>query len=642
MSRIGQHVAGAVLATAILGFTVFYAADRGYQRVDRLAQDATQAALAERDFEFLEALVAQWLVSLDLLYGHGGAYYWEGANQQAISTTDLIARLAEAQTITGEDAARVSELVSSADETSREYAFLSEPMLRERGEILRVRSDELTGDFVAWLESARENSSDRFENLTQRVVDQRRRSLHQAIASSLVYAAVLSGIWLWLSRRLVTPIERLTDAARRGEPPPPADDVRVSELRSLNETLASYVGQIRAESRAAREAEAIAKALSTELESILSTAPSSILTFDGDRRVATANRAAETDFRRSHDELIGAPVDTLLATIEGDDPLAEGSFEVQGLRGDGDSFPCLLAVSSTAGREAPQSFTVVARDISAQRNLEIELRQAQKLESVGQLAAGIAHEINTPVQFVSDSVTFLEEAFTDLVGVLNSYKDTVASQGLAAEATKSLVEVEEEADLEFVLSEGPEAIKRSLDGLSRVASIVRAMKDFAHPGSKEKVVSDLNHAIDTTLTVARGEYKYIAELELSLGEIPGVPCHLSDLNQVFLNLVVNAAHAIEVDRAGTGETGVIRVETRRRDGEVIVSVSDDGCGIPEDVRDRVFDPFFTTKTVGKGSGQGLAIAYNCVVEQHGGRLWFETDTGKGTTFYIALPLEDAP
>jgi signal transduction histidine kinase/uncharacterized membrane protein affecting hemolysin expression len=280
-------------------------------------------------------------------------------------------------------------------------------------------------------------------------------------------------------------------------------------------------------------------------------------------------------------------------------------------------------------------------DVTDQRRLENDLAQAQKLESVGRLAAGVAHEINTPVQFVSDSVLFVREAMDDLTGIVDKYRELrVAAEqgqdvGTAAIAAK---EAEDDADLDYILENAPVALDRARDGLSRVAAIVRSMKEFAHPDRKEMVQADLNQAIASTLVIASNEYKYVAEVQTEFGEIPPVNCYAGEINQVVLNLIVNAAHAIGDVVKGTPEKGCIRVSTRVVDGQVEIAIADSGKGIPVEVRSRIFDPFFTTKEVGKGTGQGLAIARTVVVDKHKGTLHFETELGKGTTFFIRLPV----
>lgn len=279
------------------------------------------------------------------------------------------------------------------------------------------------------------------------------------------------------------------------------------------------------------------------------------------------------------------------------------------------------------------------REMEDRKRMEVELRHAQKIEAVGMLAAGIAHEINTPIQFVGDSTAFLGESFGDLFALVDRYRS--AYSGLPAgekEAlSAALAEAEAAADLEYLQEEIPKAVARTREGVGRVAAIVQAMKEFGHPSGAEKRPADLNAALKNTLIVARNEYKYLADVQLDLGPIPPVPCHIGDLNQVFLNLVVNAAHAVGDVVASSGRRGLIRVRTHDEDEHVVVSVEDSGGGIPPEIRQRVFDPFFTTKEVGRGTGQGLAISHAIVVDKHGGTLSFDTVEGEGTTFLVRLP-----
>ena len=212
-------------------------------------------------------------------------------------------------------------------------------------------------------------------------------------------------------------------------------------------------------------------------------------------------------------------------------------------------------------------------------------------------------------------------------------------QAPAFEAQRSaLDERRDQADVSFVEVEAPKAVENILEGVSRVAKIVSAMKGFAHPGGAEKTLTDLNQALETTIVVATNEWKNIARVETLFGDIPLVPCRLGEINQVFLNLLVNAAHAVESNVNRTGEKGTITVRTYVKGETVVVAIADDGSGIPPEIRRRIFDPFFTTKAVGRGTGQGLAIAHRVVVEQHGGVIDFTSELGKGTTFYVRLPL----
>ncbi|MFG0304965.1 MAG: ATP-binding protein [Phycisphaerales bacterium JB040] len=282
-------------------------------------------------------------------------------------------------------------------------------------------------------------------------------------------------------------------------------------------------------------------------------------------------------------------------------------------------------------------------DVTERRQLETQLAQAQKLESIGQLAAGIAHEINTPTQFISDNVRFLRDNFGAMLGVIDGYAaqlDPGASPKSWEERAREIRGTLDSLDYEYLRTEIPEAIEQSLEGLERVSTIIRAMKDFSHPARCEKEALDLNKAIETTATICRNRWKYVAELEFDFDpDLPHVECLGAEINQVFLNLIVNASDALatRVD-SGAGERGRIVVRTRRVGGCVEVRVIDNGPGIPAEILGRVFDPFFTTKEVGAGTGQGLAICRDVVRHKHGGSLTCESTPGVRTEFVVVLPI----
>jgi len=272
--------------------------------------------------------------------------------------------------------------------------------------------------------------------------------------------------------------------------------------------------------------------------------------------------------------------------------------------------------------------------------MEIQLRHAQKLESIGQLAAGIAHEINTPTQFIGDNLRFLQDVFIDLLGLLGQFKlllEAARGQSFAKGMTEEIEKTILAINLPDLEKEIPQSTAQALSGVLRVAKIVQAMKDFSHPGTETKVPVDLNRAIESTLTVCRNEWKYVADLQTDFdSSLPLVCCLPGEFNQAILNIVVNAAHAI-ADATHGKSKGTIGVSTRRDGDKVEIRIRDSGTGIPETARGRIFDPFFTTKEVGKGTGQGLAIARSVVVDKHQGEIFFETEMGQGTTFVIRLP-----
>jgi signal transduction histidine kinase len=289
--------------------------------------------------------------------------------------------------------------------------------------------------------------------------------------------------------------------------------------------------------------------------------------------------------------------------------------------------------------------SALKEEIVARKRVEVELRLAQKLEAVGRLAAGIAHEINTPLQSVTGSVYFASQSVKDLLGLVDAYRSAHRARGETSspdEIDARLTTAEIAADLPFLLDNLPQSLELAQEGLSRVATIVHSIKEFAHPDAAEMKRIDLNRAVETTLAIARNEYTSVAEVETDLGELPLVNCHGGELNQVLLNLIVNAAHTIEDAVRHTSKKGRITIRTHRAGDYAVVSVSDTGAGIPLDIRNRVFDPFFTTKEVGKGTGQGLAIARSVIVKRHGGEISFETELGRGTTFLVKVPIRSPP
>ncbi len=270
-------------------------------------------------------------------------------------------------------------------------------------------------------------------------------------------------------------------------------------------------------------------------------------------------------------------------------------------------------------------------ELSDRKRLELELRHAEKLRAVGQLASGVAHEINTPVQFVGDSLSFLDDAFREIDALIGAIEGVDATRELLGKS-----------DMAYLREEIPAALSRARDGTGRVATIVRALKTLAHPDEIEQQMADLGDAIHNTLVVVANELKFVADVELALAPDVRVRCHVGEIQQVLINLLVNAAHAIADRHRPAGTRGKIRISTVVDGRDVLLSVSDDGGGIPEPIRHRIFEPFFTTKPVGTGTGQGLSLVHSMIVDHHGGHLTFTSEMGVGTTFSITLPIDGRP
>jgi PAS domain S-box-containing protein len=324
------------------------------------------------------------------------------------------------------------------------------------------------------------------------------------------------------------------------------------------------------------------------------------------------------------------------------------------VRKDGSRFWAQTALTATRDEQGQlRGFSKITHDLTERkqaeeqrRQIESTLRQAQKLEAIGQLAAGIAHEINTPIQYTDHNLRFLQESFADLKQLLDHHQILLLAAETGKIPPELVLEVRRRLDQitdAHLVGEIPLAIDEALQGTERVAHIVRAMKEFSHPGTGNKdkpAPTNLNQAIESTITVARHEWKYVAEMVTKFDpDLPPVPLFAGEFNQVILNLLVNAAHAIgEISGRDDRKKGTITISTHRDNGWVEVRLSDTGRGIPESIQHRIFEPFFTTKGVGKGTGQGLALARSVIVDRHHGELRFETGLGKGTCFIIRLPL----
>ncbi len=422
------------------------------------------------------------------------------------------------------------------------------------------------------------------------------------------------------------------------------------EMEEINRQLENAL-------RKSQELAMEAEASDLEKSILLASIPSILISVNSSGRIIQWNTAAEKHFGIPAERVLGNEFQTLPISWN----WAKVSEAMDRCRVKGETVrldeiayrnerndPCFLSVTINPLKRdmnEKSGLLLLAEDITERKILVSQLNQAQRLESIGQLAAGIAHEINTPTQYIGDNIRFLQDAFKDVLTVLKLYEDLVGEEDAKCLKGEKIAKIREQwrkLDMDYLISETPAAISEALEGVARVSKIVLAMKEFSHPHEMEKVAYDMNKAIESTVTVAKNEWKYIADIDLQLDRsLPQVPCLPGEINQVLLNLIVNATHTISdaVGESGTVK-GRITISTKNMGEYAEIRVCDTGTGIPEEIRERVFDPFFTTKEVGKGSGQGLSIAHMIITEKHHGRIFFETEMGVGTTFIIQLPLQD--
>jgi PAS domain S-box-containing protein len=424
---------------------------------------------------------------------------------------------------------------------------------------------------------------------------------------------------------------------------------RTDELMKSSEELKRQIKKRKIAKRTIKEAH-------REINHLISSLPTILIGLTRENEIIHWNTVAEKVFKITAAEVIGSTLDQ--CGIEWDwQKIADGisqsrtegcSFRIDNINfrnPEGEERYLGLTITPFDGEtNSILGVTIIGADITDRVKFEAKLLQSHKMEAIGQLAAGIAHEINTPTQFVGDNTRFVQDAFGDLIQACNLYKELikVAKSGPVSEQQiESLEKRFAELDIGYLEEEVPLAIQQTLKGVDRITNIVQAMKIFAHPGGIAKEPIDINKEIEKTITITRNEWKYVARLITDFDSaLPAVPCHRAEFNQVILNLIVNAAHAIE-DLSGKNppEKGTIKISTGRDGNWAEIRISDTGVGIPEAIRHRIFDLFFTTKAPGRGTGQGLAIAHSVIVEKHNGTINLETEDGQGTAFILRLPID---
>ena len=424
---------------------------------------------------------------------------------------------------------------------------------------------------------------------------------------------------------------------------------RTAELLKSDEELKRQIKKRKKAKRTVKKAH-------REIEHLISSLPAILIGLSRENQIIHWNTVAEKVLETPAVDVMGLTLNQCGLEWDWDkvsDGIAKSQAEGRNVRVDNIHYRNLhgeerylgLTITPFNGKNSSiLGLTIIGADITDRVKFEAQLHQSQKMEAIGQLAAGIAHEINTPTQFVGDNTRFLQDAFDDLIETCSLYKESIKAAKSGTLSEERIKDVEKrfaELDTAYLEEEVPQAIEQTLKGVDRITHIVQAMKIFAHPGGGEKEPIDINKEIEKTIIITRNEWKYVAELITDFdATLPTVPCHRAEFNQVILNLIVNAAHAIaDANGDQSSERGTIRVSSTLTGNWAEIRISDTGHGIPEEIRHRVFDLFFTTKEPGRGTGQGLAIAHSVIVDKHRGKLDIETGEDRGTTFVIRLPVE---
>jgi two-component system, NtrC family, sensor kinase len=315
-------------------------------------------------------------------------------------------------------------------------------------------------------------------------------------------------------------------------------------------------------------------------------------------------------------------------------------FESYIRRKNGTNYPCRVSLHRTQFEEL-DVWVLFVNDLSEQKSLEAKLLQAQKLEALGTLASGIAHEINTPMQCVVGNFEFLQKCFTKMTAVSDRMIELLDESSVDWSVEREqLMALRIENNHDFTRKQMPMALKEAAESSQKIVSIVRAMTTLSHPGTEDAVLTDIHEIIQNATIISRHHWKLAAELELNFSaDVPPIYGFPAELSQVFINLIVNATDAI-IEKNGPNPTtlGLIAIDSTLSKDKVIIRVGDTGCGIPLELRQKIFDPFFTTKEVGKGTGQGLSISHAVIVGKHQGSLTVSSEVGLGTVFTIELPV----
>jgi|GEM_PF-3511959 len=628
-----------------------------YTRLEALRQIGEQDAATAFDIERFHTMASQWFVTIDLFFGYEQTYLANGIQNQAKDLIEVSNRLKE-NPLNSDRYAQLEKLSNLTRQISKivtEASVLNGETREQDWNEHILNFDTKSIEFAKTTETAVTGAKKHSTLRADSIAQARRDLYHSLYFSAATYFLAVILAWRWATQNTVKPIEALARAALAGSDGKQKfktiDTGGPYEVRRLRESIQAYAANLEAEKTRAKAEAQRAMQAKQRIDTFLHTAPNAILSVKSNGRILSANRASHRIFGYASSESTKLCLSNLLPELnEPAMQLTEAAAngctigaDWEGRKKNGDLFPTEIFVSSMTV-EGESVYVVIIHETTQRKRIESQLAQAEKLKSIGQLSAGIAHEINSPVQYIGDNVEFLRDSILTLFQLVEEYAQFLETNSDISEIDrfiKTAGELEEQLDIAFLKTEAPTAAAQTMEGVAQVRRIVSSMKTFSHPGQDFPLPADLNSIIEGAITIAANEWKYIAELETNLAEgLPTISCYAGELGQVITNLTINAAHAIE-ETANTNEKGIIRISTLETDSGIEIRVADTGAGIPDSIKDQIFDPFFTTKTVGKGTGQGLSIAYS-VIKKHQGSIGVESEEGVGTTFILTLPLHPAP
>ena len=593
-----------------------------------------ELTLKNNEVKNLETLTTQWLTTLDLFLVNRQTYLYEGMRQEALTINRINSFLKAPENIIIDE--RIKQTIAICHNLQLTADINNDDIWQEAIQ----ETDKITINIDQPIIALKRNIKKEINRIDQKIFTQ--KSIQKISIYILLVIIVFFTFFMlrWACKNIVNPIQKLTSLTQKVDID--SSDFNLDgpkEIKQLSKQTGNYILALLKAKEVALEESVKSRYATLRFKNIMETAGDAIVCTDKDGQILEMNQSFRSIINIHRNDDASFNLNDYIPCFElnliEDDSSCKLISMIEATLYDfkNNAIPVEVSTSSFDSN-GKTLFTIIIRDISDRAELTEKLLQAQKLESIGLLAAGIAHEINTPAQYIMDYNRFIKEGFESISKFLKRV------HGL------NIKELENEADemsLEFYEEEIPNAINGSLYGLEQISRIVKSVKGFTHPEQCDKTYFNINQIIQDTVNVSRNEWKYDAEINLALDEhLPSMKCFPVRLNQVFLNLIINAAQAIQEKNKSLNKTekGSINISSMEMNGEIVVTVSDSGNGIPDNIRTKIFDPFFTTKEVGIGTGQGLALAYDFIVKKHHGKIDVKSMVGEGTEFIINIPIED--